>query len=116
MSDNQQPTRTACCACVRNGVEGWRRASCSRSATVERDGKPYCGQHDPEAIESRLKAERAAWDAKYDRKKAARRLELAAPDLLAALKGILHIADRKAAEFEAAHAAIAKAEGAESHG
>lgn len=44
------------------------------------------------------------------------RLIAAAPDLLAALKGILHIADRKAAEFDAAHAAIAKAEGAESHG
>lgn len=39
------------------------------------------------------------------------RLIAAAPDLLAALKGVLRIADRKTVEFDAARAAIAKAEG-----
>lgn len=40
------------------------------------------------------------------------RLELAAsaPDLLAALKGVLRVADRATAEFDAARAALAKAE------
>lgn len=37
------------------------------------------------------------------------RLIVAAPDLLAALKGVLRVADRKTDEFDAARAAIAKA-------
>jgi len=41
------------------------------------------------------------------------RLVAAAPELLAALKGVLRVADRKTDEFDAARAAIAKAEGAE---
>ena len=36
----------------------------------------------------------------------------AAPELLEALKGVLRVADRKTDEFDAARAAIAKAEGA----
>ena len=39
------------------------------------------------------------------------RLIAAAPDLLAALKGVLRVADRATEEFDDAHAAIAKAEG-----
>lgn len=42
------------------------------------------------------------------------RLIAAAPDLLEALKGVLRVADRKTDEFDAARAAIAKAEGEES--
>ncbi len=40
------------------------------------------------------------------------RLIAAAPDLLEALKAVVAIADRRTVEFDAAHAAIAKAEGA----
>lgn len=40
------------------------------------------------------------------------RLIAAAPDLLAALEGVLRVADRKTDEFDAARAAIAKALGA----
>lgn len=40
-------------------------------------------------------------------------LVAAAPDLLEALKGVLRVADRKTVEFDAARAAIAKAEGKE---
>lgn len=39
------------------------------------------------------------------------RLIAAAPDLLAALKGVLRVADRKTDEFDAARAAIIRAEG-----
>ena len=39
------------------------------------------------------------------------RLIAAAPDLIAALKGVLRVADRATDEFDAARAAIAKAEG-----
>lgn len=40
------------------------------------------------------------------------RLIAAAPDLLAALKAVVSVADRKTTEFDQARAAIAKAEGA----
>jgi hypothetical protein len=46
--------------------------------------------------------------AKEARKRA--RLMAAAPDLLNALKGVLRVADRQTVEFDAARAAIAKAE------
>ena len=39
------------------------------------------------------------------------RLIAAAPELLEALQGVLRVADRKTDEFDAAHAAIAKAIG-----
>lgn len=39
------------------------------------------------------------------------RLMAAAPDLLAALKAVVAVADRRTVEFDAARAAIAKAEG-----
>lgn len=39
------------------------------------------------------------------------RLIAAAPDLLEALRGVVRVADRATVEFEAARAAIAKAEG-----
>ena len=39
------------------------------------------------------------------------KLIAAAPDLLAALQGVLRVADRKTDEFDAARAAIAKATG-----
>jgi hypothetical protein len=42
--------------------------------------------------------------------KANARLIAAAPELLEALKGVLRVADRKTDEFDAARAAIAKAE------
>lgn len=41
------------------------------------------------------------------------RLMAAAPDLLAALEGVLRVADRKTDEFDAARAAIAKATGSQ---
>ena len=43
--------------------------------------------------------------------KANARLITAAPELLAALKGAVAVADRRTDEFDAARAAIAKAEG-----
>lgn len=61
---DQQTTRPPCCAKVpRDG--GWRTlySACKRRATVERDGKWYCRQHDPQAKEARREATRARWDA-----------------------------------------------------
>lgn len=55
----------------------WRRIGhfgdwypCSRPATVERNSKWYCWQHDPLRVEADKKKRRARWDAKHDRKTA----------------------------------------------
>lgn len=53
------------------------------------------------------------WAEAYGGSIANARLIAAAPDLLEALKGVLRVADRKTDEFDAARAAIAKAEGEE---
>ncbi|KKN29282.1 hypothetical protein LCGC14_0845880 [marine sediment metagenome] len=34
-------------------LDGWHKGQCSRIATVERDGKPYCTQHDPVRVQER---------------------------------------------------------------
>ena len=47
------------------------------------------------------------------RQEANARLIAAAPELLQALKGVVYIANRETVEFDAARAAIAKAEGRE---
>jgi len=35
---------------------------CTRNAKVLREGKPYCGTHDPVAIADKRKAKHAQWD------------------------------------------------------
>ena len=43
---------------------------CFRNATVERDGKWWCWQHDPERVKIDREKRRAGWQAKMDRKDA----------------------------------------------
>lgn len=50
----------------------------------------------------------------YEIAEANARMIAAAPDMLAALQGVLRVADRKTDEFDAARAAITKATGAQS--
>lgn len=46
-------------------VAGWSRSTqCNRRGRVERAGKPYCGQHDPEAVKARHEARRKGWEAR----------------------------------------------------
>jgi hypothetical protein len=49
-----------CCKLVRDGFASF---PCGRKAKVERDGKHYCGIHDPAKREARTKAIRALLDA-----------------------------------------------------
>lgn len=56
---------------------------CQRSATIQRDGKWYCWQHDPERVKAEAKKRHADWEAKMDReaakyKRIARNAQLAA--------------------------------------
>ena len=69
---------------------------------------PTPAWHDAPEVAA-LKAERDAQLATYD--KAIDHLQSQVYELVAALKGVIRVADRKTEEFDAARAAIAKAEG-----
>lgn len=45
--------------------------TCDRNGAIQRDGKWYCGQHDPEAVAARNKALNAKWEAKWAAQEAA---------------------------------------------
>lgn len=50
--------------CQRLYGQAWHNALCSRKMVVERNGKPYCKQHDPEAVA----AKRTKWEQKAQAK------------------------------------------------
>lgn len=81
------PTTANCCAKVAKGSDGWRTryAQCTRAGKVEREGEWYCGQHDPQARETRREASINQWHADAIEQNRRRRLAEAAPDLLALL-------------------------------
>lgn len=43
--------------------DGWHYSQCKRKATVIRDNKPYCNQHDPEQIKQRKTKRQAKYKA-----------------------------------------------------
>lgn len=50
------PTIPRCCAeVVLRGMAFYRTRQCSAPGKVIREGKPYCGRHDPEAMTDRAK-------------------------------------------------------------
>ena len=110
-------TAPNCCETVRAGTDGWktRYRTCTRKGSVERDGKWYCGQHDPQAKASRAAKNMAAWDARSKANRAKFLLDAAAPDLLAACKEFVRKVDAGEAKSRRSYAqmkaAIAKAEG-----
>jgi uncharacterized Zn finger protein (UPF0148 family) len=59
---------------------------CRKAAKVERDGKLYCGTHDPVAAKARDEKTRARWQEKWDEDMRRTRLRDSAPKLLEALK------------------------------
>jgi hypothetical protein len=77
-----------CCTKVRAESNGWRPSyhDCKRRASVERSGKWYCAQHDPEAISARRELRSEKWEVKHRAEVERRRLNDAAPDLLDAVK------------------------------
>lgn len=113
-----QTEKHKCCANIPVPQSCARFRPCAKAGKVMRDGKWYCGIHDPESE----KARRAAIDAKYAAESALRqkqwKLQAAAPALLAALKGLIAITTKPLplpgemdAAYAAARAAIARAEG-----
>lgn len=69
----------ACAELIRVKGSGWRPQyrPCARKAAVERNGKWYCKQHDPEAVAARDAAKRAKWDEEWKLKEEANALAAA---------------------------------------
>jgi len=85
-----------CCEQVYSGSP-YFPYTCGKTAKVERDGKHYCGIHDPVRRAEKQREKREAWDAEYEAKKQKLAKEKAEadeqkrragcfPDLLEALK------------------------------
>lgn len=110
-----------CCATTRGdttAVRGWRTSRrCTKAATVERDGKPYCGTHDPVRVAERREQSMAAWTMKMNAEKELSRLHKAAPELLAACEIALLAClpgasdEERRAAWDSTRQAIAKAKG-----
>ncbi|KKK46706.1 hypothetical protein LCGC14_3162570 [marine sediment metagenome] len=98
-----------------------RGSPCSRKAKVFRDGKGFCGLHDPEVVAARRAKQYAKWEAEWKRWAKERRLQPiheAAEDLLAALEDLREewgcwciAGDNHLPPCLAAQAAVAKAKG-----
>lgn len=80
------PTRT-CCEQIRIPGNKWRSRCkpCTHKAKVERDGKWYCGQHDPVARKEKQDAKYAKRRAENVVRDARWRLERAALEMLSLL-------------------------------
>lgn len=64
-----QTDEQAYCSVSVPGPGGWFRSTCSRKAKLERGGKPYCTQHDPEHVAAKRTAQRARSKAEGDARK-----------------------------------------------
>lgn len=85
MSDGQM-----CCARVFRNDSPWTKSEpCKKKATVERDGKHYCGIHDPVSRQEKQEARNAKLRKKMDEEMRISRIKSAAPDLLEALQRVL---------------------------
>jgi hypothetical protein len=76
--------RKQCCASVYR-PHSFRPGRCEKKATVEVDGKPYCGLHDPAKVQARRDANLTAFNAKFDLRQARWRIEREADNMLALL-------------------------------
>lgn len=65
---------------------GMSQTRCKNSAKVVRDGKPFCGVHDPQRIQEQRDVRTAIFWEQAERRSAVRRIEAAGPQMLALLK------------------------------
>ncbi len=56
--------------CSETMFRDYHRTQCSRRGTIERNGKLYCKQHDPEAAQARRAANDAKWKAESAKRSA----------------------------------------------
>lgn len=90
---------------------------CHRNASIERDGKWYCGTHDPVKKAERSRLSQQKWDKQSAERMRDLRLKLAAPELLEALVALYESIDSCVEltpdALRQARAAIKKATGEE---
>jgi hypothetical protein len=112
-------TKHTCCGQIPK-ESGWLRTwkDCGKTANAERDGKWYCGIHDPVRRKEKNDATYARWREESHARIKAERIRDAAPDLLAALQKSIGIISAMGLPDEVtdnvlseAHSAIAKAMG-----
>jgi hypothetical protein len=62
-----QELKPRCCERVQGS--GYNSSQCSKNAKVERDGRHYCGIHDPVAVKAKNDKRHADWKLKHHAKK-----------------------------------------------
>ncbi len=91
------PNRCCELVCPREAWGAFHSHQCQKKAVVERNGKWYCAQHDPEAIRVRDEAKRVQWEAESQRRSDAdtkeRRIHAAHEPLIRACQELLRQAE-----------------------
>ena len=108
-TETNKPERVKCCHRIFRGSFTFRGKACSRFATVERNGRHYCTQHDPVAQKQAQEKRHETYKERWDAESKVRRLQTYAPDLLAALELFIEPGDSE--KLRIARAAIARAKG-----
>ncbi len=60
------------CSEIVFGANAFHQHACSNTGKIERDGKFYCGIHDPIAVTARMNARNKKWDREWAEEDAAR--------------------------------------------
>ena len=55
--------------CQSTFMRGWNTVRCQRSGKVQRDGKWYCGTHDPERIAAKQRKKREQWKSEDEKQR-----------------------------------------------
>jgi hypothetical protein len=123
MSEVKQADRHKCVGRVFSSG-AFHSHSCGKNAAYEHEDQFYCKLHHPPTNQAKQQARNEAWSLKLEEQRAAsikaraeanevaRRAALF-PEMLEALQAVIRVADRKTAEFDLAHAAVAKAAGSQ---
>lgn len=74
-TDKTQAEKPTCCGDV---WLSYRWVKCTKTGKVERDGKHYCGIHDPVAIKAKKDKQHAKWKQEWDAEAAANKAKAAA--------------------------------------
>lgn len=71
MTTDEKPAKgTQCCVRVHSKLS-YRGKPCGKAAKVVRDGKPYCGMHDPVQVKARREKSYLEWKEREDANSAA---------------------------------------------
>jgi hypothetical protein len=102
------------CSAMVYSIGNWRATECGNKGKVERDGKWFCGTHDPVAQALKRSLRDKQWETERAAQSKADALTYAAPDLLKACKAAAKLMSDWGIigeEVDECNAAIATAEG-----